>query len=86
MAVVVQSFRTTTQRTLGMLIDLKRWEIRYWMDGNFKERKMKKLEKHCAYHALVLIREAGNHVVLNPFSRRPECVGNIGNDFKNFIS
>ena len=60
-----------------MVIDLQKWEIRYWLDGNFNEKKTKQIEKkNVAYYPLVTLREFGNQIVLNPFSAAPQEVFN----------
>lgn len=61
-------FRTTTARTVGVLLDLVKLELRCWLNGNSLPNKTKAITKG-KWYPCVQIKEKGNHVVLNPFAK-----------------
>jgi len=66
-------FRTTTSRVVGVLLDLEKLKLQFWLNGKEQAGRSKTLTSG---YWLPAIRITGidNCVILNPFTQQPPCI------------
>lgn len=74
---ITQTFHSSTERVVGVELNLKDFEIKYYIYRYSKKQKTKKFlsadekERHLEWFPFVEFKEAGNTVTLNPFRLHP---------------
>ncbi len=75
---VTQTFHSSTERVVGVELNLKDFEIKYYIQSRYcKKQKTKKFlssdekERNFVWYPYVEFKEAGNTVTLNPFRLQP---------------
>ena len=64
---VVQTFRTSTPRVIGVELDLEKLRLRYWIDGKPLDDMSRSLPPGKAWIPTVNFTEKDHEVILNPF-------------------
>jgi hypothetical protein len=64
---VMQAFRTSTSRVIGIELDLIKLKLRYWIDGKPLNEMLKDVAPGNAWIPTVIFKEPGLEVILNPF-------------------
>jgi len=64
---VVQTFRTSTPRIIGVELDLAKLRLRYWIDGKPLDDMSRSLPPGKAWIPTVHFMEKDLEVILNPF-------------------
>lgn len=68
---ITQNFHSSTKRTVGVELNIKEGEMRFFINGRyFKNLKKKELKTPgIEWHGLVEFKEVGLYVILNPYCR-----------------
>jgi hypothetical protein len=64
---VVQTFRTSTPRVIGVELDVTKLRLRYWIDGKPLDDMVRKIPPCKAWIPTVHFAEKDLEVVLNPY-------------------
>lgn len=64
---MIQAFRTSTSRVIGIELDLIRLKLRYWIDGKPLNEMSKDVAPGKAWIPTVIFKDPGLEVILNPF-------------------
>ena len=81
---IVESFLSSTKRTVGVVLDLNAGTLNFWMNSRvLKKNKQRLLKKPgVAWYPFLKFQEPNIHAILNPFCRMP-VLDNTNPKFKS---
>lgn len=66
---LTQQFRTTTQRVVGVELNLEKGILNFWLNGRFIKERNKKVPPGHQWYPTIKFKEADYFVVINPFAQ-----------------
>eukprot|EP00347_Sterkiella_histriomuscorum_P017580 403348792 len=66
---VVQQFRTTTPRVIGIELNLDKLTLNFWLNGRFIKERAKKVPAGQTWYPSVKFKEPEYFVIINPFAQ-----------------
>lgn len=66
---MLQQFRTTTPRTVGIELNMDKHTLNFWLNGRFLKERSKKLPEGQPWTPTIKFKEAEYFVIMNPFGQ-----------------